>query len=258
MTTIRSVARASQILIYLGQQPDGRTAKEVAAAVRLPLPTAYHLLGTLVGEGLLAKDSRRNYYVGPRLHSIADAYLHQFTPPEQLVAPLHHLAEATDETAYIGCWRHDELAVLACVEGRNAVRVSGVDVGVVESAHARASGKALLAFAPESVSASYLRRNPLTAVTSRTIVDPDEFRLELERIRVRGFAMDEEEFRDGVACVAAPVVADGSAVAVYSISAPVERFRRRRQELIERVLEASREAAESLGQDVGSTGTRRR
>jgi DNA-binding IclR family transcriptional regulator len=253
MTTIRSVARASQILIYLGQQPDGRTAKEVAAAVRLPLPTAYHLLGTLVGEGLLAKDSRRNYYVGPRLHSIADAYLHQFTPPEQLVAPLHHLAEATDETAYIGCWRHDELAVLACVEGRNAVRVSGVDVGVVESAHARASGKALLAFAPESVSASYLRRNPLTAVTSRTIVDPDEFRLELERIRVRGFAMDEEEFRDGVACVAAPVIANGSTVAVYSVSAPVERFRRRRQELIERVLDASREAVESIAQDGGSS-----
>jgi len=253
VTTIRSVARASQILIYLGQQPDGRTAKEVAAAVGLPLPTAYHLLGTLVAEGLLAKDSRRNYYVGPRLHSIADAYLRQFTPPEQLIAPLHRLADATEETAYVGCWRHDELAVLACVEGRNAVRVSGVDVGVVEAAHARASGKALLAFAPESVRASYLRRSPLTPVTPRTIVDPEEFRLELEGIRVRGYATDEEEFRDGVACVAAPVVANGSAVAVYSVSAPVERFRRRRQELIERVLEASREAAESLDQDRGST-----
>ena len=247
MTTIRSVARASRILVYLGQQPDGRTAKEIAAAVGLPLPTAYHLLGTLVSEGLLGKDSRRNYYVGPVLHSIADAYLRQFTPPEHLLGPLHRLADATGETAYVGCWRHDELAVLAVVEGRTAVRVSGADIGVGESAHARASGKALLAFAPEPVRASYLRRHPLGRVTSRTIVDPEEFELELEGIRLRGFATDEEEFRDGVACVAAPVLANGWAVAVYSVSAPLDRFRSGRQQLIDRVLEASREAARGLG-----------
>ena len=247
MTTIRSVARASRILVYLGQQPDGRTAKQIASAVGLPLPTAYHLLGTLVAEGLLGKDSRRNYYVGPVLHSIADAYQRQFTPPEHLIGPLHRLADSTGETAYVGCWRHDELAVLAAVEGRNAVRVSGVDIGVGESAHARASGKALLAFAPEAVRASYLHRHPLARVTARTIIDPEEFALELEGIRLRGFATDEEEFRDGVACVAAPVLANGWAVAVYSVSAPVDRFRRERQHLIDSVLEASQEAARGLG-----------
>jgi len=247
MTTIRSVARASRILVYLGQQPDGRTAKEIASAVDLPLPTAYHLLGTLVAEGLLGKDSRRNYYVGPVLHSIADGYLRQFTPPEHLIGPLHRLADATGETAYVGCWRHDELAVLAAVEGRNAVRVSGVEIGVGESAYARASGKALLAFAPEPVRTSYLRRHPLAPVTGRTIIDPGEFELELEGIRLRGFATDEEEFRDGVACAAAPVLANGWAVAVYSVSAPVDRFRANRQQLIDRVLEASQEAVRGPG-----------
>ena len=247
MTTIRSVARASQILFFIGQHPDGCTAKEIAAAVGLPLPTTYHLLGTLVAEGLLGKDSRRNYYVGPLLHSIADGYRRQFTPPEHLLGPLHRLAESTGETAYVGCWRHDELAVLAAVEGRNAVRVSGVDIGVGQSAHARASGKALLAFAPEAVRASYLFRHPLEPVTTRTIVDREEFELELEGIRLRGFAIDEEEFRVGVACVAAPVLANSWAVAVYSVSAPVDRFRRERRELNDLVLEASREAGEALG-----------
>ena len=66
MTTIRSVARASRILVYLGEQIDGRTAKEVADELELALPTAYHLLGTLVAEGLVAKDSRRRYQAGTR------------------------------------------------------------------------------------------------------------------------------------------------------------------------------------------------
>ena len=249
MTTIRSVARASRILVHLGEQPDGRTAKEVAVALGLPLPTAYHLLGTLVAEGLAAKDSRRRYRLGPALGTIADAFVRQFTPPEYLIGPLHRLADETGETAYVGTWRHDRIVVLASVEGGNAVRVTGAHLGYVESAHARASGKLLLAFASEDVRAAYVALHPLVAVTPRTIVKPDAFELELERIRQRGYAVDEEEFREGVACVAAPVIESGHAVAAYSVSAPAERFGRRRTELIECVLDATQLAAEAGGHD---------
>ena len=247
MTVIRSVSRASRILVHLAEQQESRTAKQIAAAVGLPLPTAYHLLGTLVGEGLLTKDSGRQYQLGPALAAITDAYMRQFTPPDYLVGPLRQLAETSGETAYVGCWRHNRLAVLASVEGRNAVRVSGVHIGFVASAHARASGKVLLAFAPDSLQEAYLLENPLEAVTPRTIVEPGELRLELERTRLRGFAVDEEEFREGVACVAAPLLESGFPVAAYSISAPVERFRRRRQELIDLVVEATRQAAADGG-----------
>jgi DNA-binding IclR family transcriptional regulator len=243
MTVIRSVSRASQILVHLGEQQESRSAKEIAAALGLALPTAYHLLGTLVGEGLLTKDSGRHYQLGPALAAITDAYMRQFTPPDYLVGPLRQLAEASGETAYVGCWRQHRLAVLASVEGRNAVRVAGVHIGFVGFGHARASGKVLLAFAPDTVREAYLLENPLVSVTPRTIVEPGELQLELERTRLLGFAVDEEEFRDGVACVAAPLLESGFPVAAYSISAPVERFRRRRQELIDLVVDATRQAA---------------
>ena len=249
MTTIRSVARASRILVQLGEQPDGRTAKEVAVALGLPLPTTYHLLGTLVAEGFVAKDSRRRYRLGPALGTIADAYVREFNPPEYLVGPLHRLADDSGETVYVVTWRHDRIVVLASVEGGNAVRVSGVTLGYVESAHARASGKLLLAFASDEVRAAYLTLNPLLPVTPRTIVQPDEFELELEGIRLRGYAVDEEEFREGVSCVAAPVIEGGKAVAAYSLSAPTERFGRRRAELIDDVLAATRRAAKAGGYD---------
>ena len=243
MTVIRSVSRASRILVHLGEQQESRSAKEIAAALDLALPTAYHLLGTLVGEGLLTKDSGRQYQLGPALAAITDAYMRQFTPPDYLVGPLRELAEVSGETAYVGCWRQNRLAVLASVEGRNAVRVAGVQIGFIGFGHARASGKVLLAFAPDAVREAYLLENPLVSVTSRTIVEPGELQLELERTRLLGFAVDEEEFREGVACVAAPLLEGGFPVAAFSISAPVERFRRRRQELVDVVVEATRQAA---------------
>lgn len=253
MTTIRSVARASRILVYLGEQIDGRTAKEVAEELELALPTAYHLLGTLVAEGLVAKDSRRRYRLGPAIGPIADAFVSQFAPPEYLLEPLHQLAEESGETAYVGSWQQDRIVVLASVEGRNAVRVSGTHLGFVESAHARASGKLLLAFASEERRTTYLERNPLAPVTPRTIVQQDEFELELERIRLRGYAIDEEEFREGVGCVAAPVLTDGHAHVAFSVSAPIERFGRRRAELIKSVLDASERATAAVGGRVSRT-----
>jgi IclR family acetate operon transcriptional repressor len=246
VTRIRSVARVSSILGHVAGEPAGATAKEIAGALELPLPTAYHLLGTLVAEGLLAKDARRCYLLGPRLGALAEAYTRQFTPPDQLVAPLHRLATTTGETAYLAAWRSGRVAVLASVEGDSAVRVSGTHIGFAESAHARASGKALLAFAPEAVRRAYLLANPLVPVTARTIVDAEEFRLELERTRARGFAVDEEEFREGVACASAPVLQEQLCVAAYSISAPSERFRRQRDELVAALVEATRAAAVSL------------
>jgi IclR family acetate operon transcriptional repressor len=243
VTLIRSVTRVSEILGHVATQPLGATAKEIAQALELPLPTAYHLLGTLVSEGLLTKDSQRRYQLGPQLGVLTDAYARQFTPPDHLVAPLHRLAAATGEAAYIATWRNDRIAVLASVEGQNAVRVSGVHVGFVEAAHARASGKVLLAFAPEPVRHAYLLAHPLTRVTDKTLVDRERFVLALEEVRRDGFAVDDEEFREGVACASAPVLADGSLVVAYSLSAPAELFRRHRESLIEHLLEAAADAS---------------
>ena len=56
----------------------------------------------------------------------------------------------------------------------------------------------------------------------------------IERTRRDGYAVDEEEFAEGVSCVAAPVT-DGRMA--MGVSAPSERFRENREELIELVLE---------------------
>src|SRR5260370_30425210 len=197
MTVIRSVSRAARILVYLGEQQESRSAKEIATALDLALPTAYHLLGTLVGEGLLTKDSGRQYQLGPALAAISEAYMRQFTPPDYLVGPLRQLAEGSGATAYVRCWRQNRLAVLAAVEGRNAVRVSGVHIGLVGSGHARASGKALLAFAPDSVREAYLLENPLGAATPRTIVVPGDLPPELEPTPLLSLSVAEDACRGG-------------------------------------------------------------
>lgn len=241
-TQIQSVARACRLLLYVAERPNGVGAKEVADAHGMALPTTYHLLNTLVVEGMLAKDSRRRYSVGAKVGVLSDAFLRDMLAPEYLLLPLHQLAATTEETAYLAAWRGDEIRVLASIEGAQAVRVAGLHTGYYANAHARGTGKLLLAYAREEPRSAYLRRNPLNALTPRTITDPQKFAKELKRIRERGYAFDEEEFSEGVACVAAPVIENGVVIAAFSVSSPIHRFTERRQALTDAVVHTANSA----------------
>jgi IclR family transcriptional regulator, acetate operon repressor len=245
-TRIQSVSRASRLLLYLAGELGGRTAKQAADELGLSIATTYHLLNTLVAEDLLAKDSSRRYHLGPQIGLIADAFRRQLAPPEYLIVPLRALAERTGETVYLSGWHDGEIAVLASVEGTHAIRAAGPRTGFFGEAHARSSGKLLLALAPEDLRDAYLSTHPLRRLTSNTIVDLERLSAEFERIRRRGYAIDQEEFCDGVACVAAPVMQGGGVIAAFAIAAPAQRFKQRQAELRDAVLGAASSAPSRL------------
>jgi IclR family transcriptional regulator, acetate operon repressor len=239
-TRIRSVRRAATLLEHVALSRGGCTATAAAGALDIPVPTAYHLLNTLVDAGLLAKDERRRYQLGARVGLLAEAFLAQVSAPAYLVDRLRELADRTGETAYLSAWRGSDAVLLQIVEGRRAVRVSGLHLGYSGIAHARASGKVLLAYGRPGTLEEYLATHRISARTSKTVSGAEALRAEIEQARRMGYAVDEEEFAEGVACIAAPV-ADGTMA--IGISVPVERYRSLRQELIDVVVAVAGSAA---------------
>jgi IclR family transcriptional regulator, acetate operon repressor len=242
-TRIQSVARAAQVLLWVADQPHGASAKEIAASQGLALPTTYHLLNTLVDEGLLAKDVHRRYILGRSSAILAQAYLRGRSVPESLLSALRALARRTGETSYLADWGEHEIRVLASVEGSRMLRVAEVESGPYEHGHARANGKVLLAYARPEMREEYLRSHPLVPVTDRTICDRPALERELDRIRERGYAYDEQEFAPGVACIAAPLLQNGQLIAALGISVPADRMETNRAELTKMVLEVAAAAS---------------
>jgi len=247
-TTIRSAARAARLLLLLARHSAGCTAAEAARELDLTVPTTHHLLNTLVAEGFAVKDSRRRFALGPKVAVLADGLVRQDVP-EYLARPLRELAETTGETAYLAAWSGGEIRVLGSVEGAGAVRVAELERGPYRHAHARATGKLLLAYARSEVRAAYLDADPPERLTDRTIVDLAALDAELAAIREHGFAEDREEFVEGVSCVSAPLLADDVVVAAFTVSAPSQRYDRHRAELRAAVLSAAASAAESSPAD---------
>jgi IclR family acetate operon transcriptional repressor len=241
---IASVSKAINILSEVARQPSGPTASEVASSLGMPLSTTYHLLDTLVSESALSKGPDRRYRLGTRINVLSSAYFEQSEPEEQLLGPLHELARQTGETAYLTGWRGGDIEVLASVEGSHALRVANLESGSYLHAHARASGKLLLALASEKRRNLYLARHPLERLTPATLVEVEELSLEFERIREDGYALDREEFTLGIACVAVPLVFDDLVIGSYTVSAPVDRFRKLKDEFRKEALSAAARAVD--------------
>jgi len=231
-TRIQSVARATTLLTLVATKRTNGTGKALAEAAGLAVPTAHHLLATLIAEGFLAQDERSRYLLGPKVAVLADALQRELTPPSYLLTGLHRIADATGETAYLATWRRSEIHLVSAIEGRHPVRVS-VPAGPYRDPHARASGKLFLAYLEEDVRDAYLTAHPLRKLTKNTITRRKRFLETLEATRIRGFALDEEEFQDGVCCISAPIFEEDVIVAAYSLSIPAQRYRERKEALIE-------------------------
>jgi IclR family acetate operon transcriptional repressor len=238
-TRIQSVTRAAALLECVATDPAGRTVREVAAALGIPLPTAYHLLNTLVDAGFVAKSEGRRYQLGTRIGLLAEAFLAQVSAPNHLMEHVRDLALRTGETAYLSAWRHGDAMLLSVVEGHRAVRVAGLHLGYAGTTHARASGKVLLASGPRGTLERYLETHDIVSHTRRRPGGAGALRLELDRVRKQGYAIDEEEFSEGVVCIAAPV-ADGTLA--LGISTPVARYQAMKDELVSAVVSAASKA----------------
>jgi DNA-binding IclR family transcriptional regulator len=94
-------------------------------------------------------------------------------------------------------------------------------IGASNPLHCTSVGKAILAFLPEEKITEIMKRIRYERFTHRTIATAEALRTEIEKTHRRGYAVDDEEFEEGLRCIAVPVLdAQRQPVAAVSISGP--------------------------------------
>jgi DNA-binding IclR family transcriptional regulator len=230
------------------------TPKELAQEIDTPLPTTYHLLKTLVDLGALVKLEREGYRLGPAIGALSDSYLEQGEPLRILEPAVRDLAKITGETTYMTAWRSGKIEVVVTVSSSRPVRVAPLGHGSQSYAHARASGKVMLAFARPSLREEYLYNNPLEKITPVTIDNSEILEGELKEIVKRGYATDLEEYAPDVSCLSVPVLASGHLIAALTVSAPTIRFNAEFDTLLSQIWATKGQAERLLiGSEVANT-----
>jgi DNA-binding IclR family transcriptional regulator len=211
--------RVATVLERLAEARGGMTVSEVAGAIDVHKTTASRLLGTLARRRLVERDPEtRRYRLGAGIVSLASAAMVDLGVVSQARPELERLSASTAETVNLAILEGRHVVYVDQVAPRQAVVMANW-VGRRSPAHASSSGKVLLAFGDDRVREAVLSR-PLERLTPHTVTDPARLREILDDVRRRGFARSAGELEDGLVTIAAPVLADGPAVAAVSVSGP--------------------------------------
>jgi IclR family acetate operon transcriptional repressor len=217
----------------------------------------HRLLATLLRRGYVRQNPETSrYYAGAKLATLSEGRS-GFGELRLRARPLlRSLTEATRETANLVVLDDLQAVYIETLPSPQVVRLFTA-VGNRTPLHATGAGKALLANLPAARREALLERLELRGYTTRTIVDRAALRRTLDDIREKGYAIDDEEYDEGVRCVAVAVAGPGGSpggpVAALSISAPASRLSRQRcVELAPALRRGAAELAEALREQAGA------
>ena len=255
-TTLRTVERAIDVLDLIATSTEPPRVRRVSEALGLNLSTGYHLVNTLMAIGYVVRDRDGGLRIGPRIAVLCAALEREGGHVRQLRPFVESLAAGSGETAYLTRWDGGSVVISAVAEGRQSLRVTGLQVGFSGSEDLRASGRAVLAFLPA---------DDLEAVSRRLFGDlPAAERAERQAyldailvvVRAIGYASDEGDYEQGVCCVSAPYFdATGAVTGSVTVSAPMVRLGALRKTALPLVRAAATEMTSTLAGAGLSTGS---
>jgi DNA-binding IclR family transcriptional regulator len=258
---VQVLDRAVGILQAVADAPTDLGAAEVAQRLSLHKSTIHRLLASLERYGYIRRQPATGKYgLGLKLfelgsRAVARLNVHGYAQPL-----LDELVAVTGETAHLAVMDRGQMVSVVIAESPRTVRTPAT-VGRSTPMHCTAVGKAMLAALPEPAVAALLRNYPLKAYTPKTLTTRAALTADLDRIRKRRFAVDDEEIEEGLRCVGAAVRNhSGTAIAAISIAGPAFRLGRSRVPALARAVVATADRlAASLGYhaDDGAVAARR-
>ncbi len=245
---VESADRLLRILECFGARERDVSLGDIADRVGLPKSSVHRLLTTLIAHGFVDRDpATRRYTLGIRLFELGSAAIHERGLHGAAQPQLEELCRSTGETCHLAVLSGIEAVYVYKVEGPSNISMSS-RVGGRAPCHATSIGKVLVAWAAPEVMAE-VRAHPLTACTAHTITTMERLDSELAAVRSQGYALDLDEYSEGLHCISAPVRDQtGRVTAALGIAGPRMRIEGARlTELIPLVVSAARELSRKLG-----------
>lgn len=249
-SAVQSLDRALRILAIVADA-DGLSLSEIAERSGIAASTAYRMLTTLQGHGMVEfAEHEQLWSIGVEAYRIGSAFLRSRKLVDRARSVMQSLMERTGETANLGVAEDDCVVFVSQVETHQAIRAF-FRPGTRSPFHASGIGKSILAYlAPARVDA-IVGSGRLEAFTDKTLSLRASLRADLDEIRRRGWSVDDEERYPGMRCVAAAIFNEfGEPVGGISISGPTVRVT---PERLAAIGPQVREAAAAVTRMIGGT-----
>lgn len=246
---IQSVDRALALLEEVAGEREGMSLSAIAERTGLNLSTCHHLVSTLVARGFLTHLSRsRGYALGPKIRELHELQEQEAEPSVLLSDDLRALGQKLGHAVQLAVLSETSLMTKLSFPSPDEQVDEPDEVEKMTALHATATGKAILAWIPDTELVRIISANGLTRYTPRTITSLSGLVEELRLVRRSKYAIDDEEFREGIVCIGSAIREGGGAVvASISVTIAAERATEEyRQRLTGEMVAAANEFSKKL------------
>ncbi|MEJ1154658.1 IclR family transcriptional regulator [Microbacterium marmarense] len=241
-----STDRALDILELLSQRPRG--PRELGEDLEVHRSTIVRLLHSMEERGYVRRLGDGLWGIGFQLVALGQRTLDSIDIREVARPHLAALSEEMGHTIHVAALVGADVVYVDKIEGLGSVKMQS-RVGAKAFAHTAGVAKAVLAFAPKAVQEEAIASCTFERFTHTTITDRDSLLEEFDRIRNRGWAVDDGEAEDYINCIAVPIfgmhgaVRGGMSVTAVRSLAPVS--------VLERQVSKVQEVAAAISSDLG-------
>jgi DNA-binding IclR family transcriptional regulator len=245
---VHSVDKAVNVLEVLARREEAGVS-EVAAEIAVHKSTAFRLLATLEGRGLVEQiGNRGKYRLGVGLIPLAGAVTDRLDVVRQGHEVCKRLAVELGETINVAVLQEHFAVNVDQARGPSTVATHNW-IGRLTPLHCTSSGKVLIAHLEPGRRTGLLQKSGMATLTPRTVIATERLDEELATVRETGYAVTVEEYELGLNAVAAPVHDRlGQVIAAVSVSGPSYRLDEPRiRQLVAPLLAGTAEISRRMG-----------
>lgn len=219
------------------------TASQAGERCSITRSAARRYLLTLAYMGYVATDGKL-FWLTPRVLRLGQSYLESARLPRIVQPFLQRVTAGTQEIAYVSVMDGDDVVYIAR-NGSNRSMNTGVVLGSRVQAQVTAAGMLMLSLRDPEWLENWFASHELKAYTSHTIASKDRLRLELARIRQRGWAISEQQLELTYRGIAVPLIdRRGDVVGALNVTMPMGH--ESSEDAVARVLPVLQETARAM------------
>lgn len=241
------------VLELLSRSPRRLTLTQIGKALGMGKSNVHRLMQALADTRFVLRDEETGAYTPSiKLWELGSAVLWKLDLRRHSERQMESLMALTGESVHLSVLDGIEVVYVHKIDSARPVRAYTQIGGRVPS-YCVATGKAQLAFAREHVLESACAA--LKKHTATTITDRGAFLKELQKVRRRGYATNQAEWRSGVWGIAAPIMdTRGFVIAAVGVSGPASGFRNAALAgWADAVMTTAQEISDALGSALEST-----
>ena len=223
-TAANSFEKGVLLMEALARSEDPIGVTELATQLSFAKTNVHRLLRSLVAMGYAHQDPETEQYRATiKFWELGFRVISRMEVRSFALPYMRKLSEITNEQVNLAILDNDEIVYLDKIESTRPVHAP-TKIGYRSPVYGVALGKAMLAYQGQPYIARLIKN--MRRFTSHTISSPNALKKELLRVRNAGYAINKGEWREGVAGIAAPILAfPEHAIAAIGISGPCERLR---------------------------------